>query len=141
MTAEELDQQIDRAVAGFSELEGMTEELAQRLVEQGYLSYDDLSVIEPDALQEMGGLSEEQVATIISQAERRAEEAERAAAEERRRQKELDYANKAAAESQPAATESQPATPEEQSTTATLDVPPDDAAGNNPGAEQPSSGE
>ena len=28
------------------QIEGMTEELAQRLVEQGYLSYDDLSVIE-----------------------------------------------------------------------------------------------
>jgi transcription termination/antitermination protein NusA len=102
MTAEELDQQIDRAVAGFSELEGMTEELAQRLVEQGYLSYDDLSVIEPDQLQEMGGLSEEQVATIIQQAERRAEEAERVAAEERRRSKEQDFL-RAAAEAQGAA--------------------------------------
>jgi transcription termination/antitermination protein NusA len=55
MTNEELEEQIDRAVAGFSQIEGMTEELAQRLVEQGYLSYDDLSVIEPDALMEMGG--------------------------------------------------------------------------------------
>ena len=61
MTAEELDEQIDRAVAGFSSLEGVTEELAQKLVEQGYLSYDDLSVIEPDALMEMGGLTAEQV--------------------------------------------------------------------------------
>ncbi|MGE0757636.1 MAG: transcription termination factor NusA [Pirellulaceae bacterium] len=90
MTADELDQQIDRAVVGFSELTGMTDELAQRLVEQGYLSYDDLSVIEPDALREMGGLTEEQVGVIVEQAERKAEEAERAAAEERRRQKELD---------------------------------------------------
>jgi N utilization substance protein A len=46
----------------------------------------------------MGGLSEELVATIIQQAERRAEEAERAAAEERRRQKELDYLSKMAGE-------------------------------------------
>jgi N utilization substance protein A len=90
MTAEELDQQIDRAVVGFSEIEGMTEELAQRLVEQGYLSYDDLSVIEPDALKEMGNLTDEQVAVIVEQAERRAEESERAAAEERRRQKAAD---------------------------------------------------
>lgn len=90
MTAEELDQQIDRAVMGFSEIEGMTEELAQRLVEQGYLSYDDLSVIEPDALKEMGNLTDEQVAIIVEQAERRAEESERAAAEERRRQKLAD---------------------------------------------------
>ncbi len=55
MTNDELEKQIDRAVAGFTRIEGMTEELAQRLVEQGYLSYDDMSVIEPDALAEMGG--------------------------------------------------------------------------------------
>ena len=95
MTADELDQQIDRAVVGFSEIEGMTEELAQRLVEQGYLSYDDLSVIEPDALKEMGNLTDEQVAVIVEQAERRAEESERAAADERRRQKVADAEQKA----------------------------------------------
>jgi len=86
MTAEELDEQIDRASAGFMSLEGMDEELATRLVEQGYLSYDDLSVIEPDALMQMGSLTEEQVERLVEQAERKAEEAERAAAEERRRQ-------------------------------------------------------
>jgi transcription termination/antitermination protein NusA len=90
MTAEELEEQIDRAVVGFSELEGVDEELAQGLVEQGYLSYDDLSVIEPDELIRMGGLTEEQVERIVEQAERKAEEAERAAAEQRRRQKEQD---------------------------------------------------
>jgi len=87
MTADELDEQIDRASAGFMSLEGMDEELATRLVEQGYLSYDDLSVIEPDALMQMGGLTAEQVEHLVEQAERKAEEADRAAAEERRRQK------------------------------------------------------
>ncbi len=90
MTADELEEQIDRAVMGFSEIDGMTEDLAQRLVEQGYLSYDDLSVIEPDALQEMGELTEDQVNQIVEQAEQKAEEAERAASEERRRTKELE---------------------------------------------------
>lgn len=88
LTNDELEQQIDRAVGGFSKIDGMTEELAQRLVEQGYLSYDDLSVIEPDALMEMGGLSEEQVDHIVNQAEALAEEAEKAATEERQRKKE-----------------------------------------------------
>ena len=69
MTADELEQQIDRAMKGFLEFEGMTEELAQRLVEQGYLSYDDLSVIEPDVLMEMGGLSSDQVDAIVEQAD------------------------------------------------------------------------
>ncbi len=90
MTADELDEQIDRASTGFMSLEGMDEELATRLVEQGYLSYDDLSVIEPEALVQMGGLTEEQVERLVEQAERKAEEAERAAAVERRRQKEQE---------------------------------------------------
>jgi N utilization substance protein A len=91
MTADELEEQIERAVAGFAELDGISEELAQALVEQGYLSYDDLSVIEPDALMEMGGLSPEQVERITEQAESRAEQAEHAADVERRRQRERQF--------------------------------------------------
>jgi N utilization substance protein A len=88
MTPDELEQQIDRAVAGYMALEGMTEECAQRLVEQGYLSYDDLSVIEPDQLMEMGGFTEEQVQLIVDQADERALEAEAVAAEEKRKKRE-----------------------------------------------------
>ncbi len=84
MTGSELEEQIERAVGGFSQIEGITEELAQALVEQGYLSYDDLSVIEPDAFMEMSGLSEEEVERIVEEAESRAEQAEEAAAEERK---------------------------------------------------------
>lgn len=87
LTNDELEQQIDRAVSGFSKIDGMTEDLAQRLVEQGYLSYDDLSVIEPDALMEMGGLTEEQVDHIVTQSETLAEDAEKAATEERQRKR------------------------------------------------------
>jgi transcription termination/antitermination protein NusA len=90
MTADELEEQIERAVAGFNILEGVNEELAQALVEQGYLSYDDLSVIEPEALMEMGGLTAEQVDQIVKQADSKAGEAERAAAEQRRQQREQE---------------------------------------------------
>ena len=87
-TADELEEQIERAVKAYASLDGVDEELAQRLVEQGYLSYDDLSVIEPDAFMELGDLTEEQVDEIVTQAEARAEAAEQAAAEQRRLQKE-----------------------------------------------------
>jgi N utilization substance protein A len=90
MTQDELGEQIDRAVAGFAALEGLSEELAVQLVEQGFMSYDDLSVIEPDDLMAMGDLSAEQVDAIVEQAEVKAEEAEQAAAEERRRQREQE---------------------------------------------------
>jgi N utilization substance protein A len=113
MTNEELEQQIDRAVSGFMQIDGMTEELAQRLVEQGYLSYDDLSVIEPDALMEMGNLTQEQVDHIVAQAEELAEQAEKAAEEERQRRKAEAAAEAAAAEAaaRTAATAPAPATP------------------------------
>ena len=103
MTAGELDTQIDRAVAGYSALDGVDDDLAAALVEQGYLSYDDLSVIEPDALAEMGGLSMEQVDHIVEQAETRAEEAEVAAVEERKRQKSIATAEAEAQAQQAAA--------------------------------------
>jgi len=90
MTQEELAQAIERAVEGFSSLTGVEEELANRLVEEGFLSYDDLSIIEPDALMAMGGLSEEDAAVIVEQAESRAEQAEAQAAEARRNKREQD---------------------------------------------------
>ncbi len=90
MTGGELEEQIERAVAGFSTIEGVTAEIAQSLVEQGYLSYDDLSVIEPDALMEMGGLTAEEVDRIVEQAELRAAEAEQAAAEEKKHRRDRE---------------------------------------------------
>lgn len=98
MTQEELAQAIDRAVGGFSSLQGVELELAERLVEEGFLSYDDLSIIEPDALMAMGNLSEENANLIIEQAESRAEVAEAAAAEARREKREQERLAELAAE-------------------------------------------
>lgn len=91
MTQEELEAQIERAVLGFSEINGIDEDLANALVGEGYLSYDDLEVIEPDVLMEMGGLTEEQVDAIVVQAEERALEAE-TAADEAKRKKRMEVA-------------------------------------------------
>ncbi len=98
MTQEELAQAIDRAVTGFKSLEGVSQDLAERLVEEGFLSYDDLSIIEPDALMAMGGLSEETANIIVEQAEERAEVAEAAAAEARRQKREQERLAEMAAE-------------------------------------------
>jgi N utilization substance protein A len=100
MTQEELDQQIERATAGFSSIEGLDESLAERLVGEGFLSYADLSVIEPEDLMEMGGLSAEVVDAIVAEAERREALAEEAAADERRKQREQDRVAKATAEAE-----------------------------------------
>ena len=87
MTQGELEQQIDRAVQGYLVIKGVDEDLANRLVGEGYLSYDDLSVIEPSDLMAMGGLTEEQVDAIVEEAEGYAEEAEIREAEEKRAKK------------------------------------------------------
>ena len=75
MTAEELDEVIDKAVKAFEKIEGVETELAERLVEQGILSYDDLSVMEiADLVNTIEGLSEEQATEIVARAEVLAEE-------------------------------------------------------------------
>ncbi|MBS0210260.1 MAG: transcription termination factor NusA [Planctomycetes bacterium] len=98
MTREELEEQIDRAVQGFCSIEGVDEGLSDKLVGEGFLSYDDLSVIEPDDLMAMGGLTAEQVDRIVEQAEAKALEAEQAASEERRRAREQARIEQATAE-------------------------------------------
>lgn len=92
MTREELDEQLDRTVQAFSEIPSITPELAESLVSQGFLSFDDLSVIEPDQLAEMGGLTEEQTNEIIEFAERESERLE----EENRQRRALEKQHAAA---------------------------------------------
>jgi N utilization substance protein A len=98
MTREELDQQIERAIAGYASIEGLDESIAERLVGEGFLSYDDLSVIEPSDLMEIGDLSAEAVDAIVAEAESRAAMAEVAAADERRKQREQERIAKATAD-------------------------------------------
>lgn len=90
MTREELDQRIEKALADFTSIEGVSEDLAEKLIGEGFLSYDDLSIIEPSTLMTMGNLTEAQVEQIVQEAEIRAEEAERLAAEQRRREKQSE---------------------------------------------------
>jgi N utilization substance protein A len=75
MTSEELDELIEKAVAAFSKIEGVDTDLAEKLVEQGILSYDDLSVMEiSDLVNTIEGLAEEQAVDIVGKAETLAEE-------------------------------------------------------------------
>jgi N utilization substance protein A len=70
MTSEELDELIEKAVGEFTQIEGVDTELAEKLVEQGILSYDDLSVMEiPDLVNTIEGLTEEQAEDIRAKAE------------------------------------------------------------------------
>lgn len=76
MTHEELQALLDKAQAGYATMDGMPEELAARLVGEGFLTFSDLSIIEPTDLMEMGELTEEQANHLIEQAEEFAEREE-----------------------------------------------------------------
>jgi N utilization substance protein A len=105
MTRDELEEQLEGALMGFTEVDGVDEELADRLVGEGFLTYDDLSIIEPEDLMEMGELSREQVDHIVEQAEERAEQAEKEAEAARRRQREQDRRQAVEEKASPATSE------------------------------------
>jgi len=136
MTAPELERQIERAMEGFMEIEGMNEGVAQQLVEQGYLSYDDLSVIEPDALMEMGSWTEEEVEAIVDQAETKAAEQE-AAEEERKVQDRLERERKATEELDKKEGVSLPPPPPVVDAVSEPDLPSEDSAPISPETEPP----
>lgn len=77
MTRDELDEQLSKVLTGFAEIEGVSPDLADRLVGEGFLSFDDLSIIEPSDLMEMGELTEEEALRITERAEVLAEEEEK----------------------------------------------------------------
>jgi len=76
MTRDELNEQLDRSIAAFSEIPGAPDQLAENLVEQGFLTFEDLSVIAPDQLAELSGLSLEDCDPIVEYAEVQAEQLE-----------------------------------------------------------------
>jgi len=87
MTQAQLDQQLDKSIEAFCVIPEVTAELAESLVTQGFFTFDDLSVIEPDQLAEVSGLSPEDCDRIIEYADReslRLEAEEKVAAEERK---------------------------------------------------------
>ncbi|MDO5580341.1 MAG: transcription termination factor NusA [Planctomycetia bacterium] len=81
MTREELDQILSNAVEDFLKIDGMSADLADCLVGEGYFSYDDLSVIEPPALMEMGNLTKDEADHITEQADFFADQLEKEALE------------------------------------------------------------
>jgi N utilization substance protein A len=76
MTAEELEAAIEKAKTDLVETPYLDEEMVEALVEEGILTFDDLSVTEPDTLAEIAGLEEDQSLEILDFAEHRAAELE-----------------------------------------------------------------
>ncbi len=76
MTHDELNEGIEKAENWFGQIPGVAPELVETFIEEGFLSYDDLTFLEPAQLGELAGVSEEQAEEIIAFAEEAAERVE-----------------------------------------------------------------
>jgi N utilization substance protein A len=76
MTHDELNEGIEKAENWFSQIPGVTPELVEAFIEEGFLSYDDLTFLEPAQLAELAGTTEEQADEIIAFAEEASERVE-----------------------------------------------------------------
>src|SRR5262245_4516639 len=92
MTPGELDESIARAEGWFSQIPGIAPEAVETLIVEGYLSYDDLTFMEPAEMAELIGVTEDQAAEMIEYAEEASERVE----EEERIRKEQEAAEAAA---------------------------------------------
>src|SRR5207244_3938566 len=92
MTPGELDESISRAERWFSQLPAITPELVETFIVEGFLSYDDLTFMDPAEMAEMVGITEDQAAEMIEFAEDSSERVE----EEERLRKEQEAAEEAA---------------------------------------------
>jgi N utilization substance protein A len=66
MTHDELGDSIEKAQTYFLEIPGVGEELVEVFIEEGFLSYRDITFMDPPELAELSGLTEEQADDIIS---------------------------------------------------------------------------
>jgi N utilization substance protein A len=76
MTNEELDESLARAEGWFSDIPGVSPEMIEAFITEGFLSYRDLTFFEPAELAEMTGITQEAAEEIIDFAEQRADEIE-----------------------------------------------------------------
>ncbi len=93
MTHDELNEGIERAEGWFHQVPGVTDEMVEAFIEEGFLSYDDLTFVETYELAELAGVTEEVAEEMIEYAEEASERVE----EETRAQKEAEAAARAAA--------------------------------------------
>ncbi len=124
MTQANLDARLEESVVAFSVVPGINEDLAENLVSQGFFSFDDLSIIEPDELAELGGLTAEQCDEIIAYADvesLRLEEEEEEARRLRKQQRQAEQAEAAEKQSE------SPVDSEDKESGAEADSPKDES--------------
>src|SRR5215207_2086953 len=69
MTIDEMNESIDRAVGWFSRIPNVSDELVEMFVTEGFMSFVDVTFIEPTDLAELGNVTVEEAEGIIQYAE------------------------------------------------------------------------
>jgi N utilization substance protein A len=107
MTHSELAESLERAERWFAQLPNVGEAQVQVMIEEGFLSYNELTFIDAAELSEFAGLTPEQSEEVLAYAEEYADHMEQAAVEEREAAEAAaaEEAAKARAEAEAAAAE------------------------------------
>ena len=83
MTHDELGEALERAERWFGQLPHIAEEHVQVMIEEGFLSYNEITFIDAAELSEFSGLPDREAEEVVMYAEEYADEMEQAAVEER----------------------------------------------------------
>jgi N utilization substance protein A len=76
MTLDEMNESLERAEGWFRLIPNVSDELVEAFITEGFMSYVDVTFIEPTDLAEMGGITVDQAADVIQYAEEAAERIE-----------------------------------------------------------------
>jgi N utilization substance protein A len=76
MTLDELNEGIEKAENWFRQIPEATDSMVETFIEEGFLSYDDLTFLEPSQLAELAGVTEEVAEGFIAYAEEAAKRVE-----------------------------------------------------------------
>ncbi|VTS03722.1 transcription termination factor : NusA antitermination factor OS=Planctomyces brasiliensis (strain ATCC 49424 / DSM 5305 / JCM 21570 / NBRC 103401 / IFAM 1448) GN=Plabr_3541 PE=3 SV=1: NusA_N: NusA_N: S1: KH_5 [Gemmata massiliana] len=88
MTHDELAESLERAERWFGQLPNASLELTNVLIEEGFLSYNDITCIDAAGLAEFSGLPEDQADEVVMYAEEYADVMEQSVEDERRQAEE-----------------------------------------------------
>ncbi len=104
MTHDELGEALERAERWFGQLPHVTPEIVGAMIEEGFLSYNDLTCIDGPTLVEFTGMPEDQADELVMYAEEYSDTMDRSVEEERAQaQAEAEEAARQEAEAQAAA--------------------------------------
>jgi N utilization substance protein A len=77
MTHDELNESIEKAEMWFRIIPGVTDEMVEVFIEEGFMSFDDLSMTDPAEIVELTSVTEDEAEAVIAFAEQTAERLEK----------------------------------------------------------------